>query len=175
MSHDAVALLGTPRAPAKRRSSVLAALAFALFLASLLLPAVHMVRKGDGWLVDLNGIMALYFSVASAIGSVVEGAAKADGVEVGSVYGLVVCGAAALFNVLFLLPLAWMRRSRERSPSRGLAVAWGCGTALALAAPLAMFGIQSTTALGIGYLAWIAAWVALGAALWAARREAVTP
>ncbi len=166
---------GFPDAPKRRWSGVLGGLAFALFLASLALPAASMIRKGGGYLVELNGAFALYVSVASAVGCFVEGATKAGGIEVASNAGFLVCGAAALFNVLFLLPLTWLRRSRDRSPSRGTATAGAFGLALAVAAALAMRSMNLVDVLGVGYFVWLAAWLALGAAMLAARREAVTP
>ena len=166
---------GWPDAPKRRWSGMLGGLAFALLLASLALPAVYMIRKGGGYLVELDGAFALYFSVASAVGCFVEGATKDGSILVASTAGYLVCGVAALFNVLFLLPLTWLRRSRERSPSRGTVIACASGLALAVAAPLATRWFNTTDALGVGYFVWLAAWLALGAAMLAARRETVTP
>ena len=77
-------------------------------------------------------------------------------------------------NLLFLLPLAWLRRTRARTVSRSVAGLWMAAMALAVLAPFVNAFAQTTT-LRLGYGVWLAAWLALGAALWAARREAVTP
>lgn len=169
---------GSPaRSPKLRRSSVLGALAVALFVASLWLTTLQMFPKAgsDGvYFVDLDGLAAIVMGAIAGAGSIHDAVIEHKGLLASDLAYMVV-GSSTLFNVMFLWPLTWLRRSRTRAPSRRVAIAWGIGAALAVATPLALVSEGMGDSLRVGVAVWLAAWVALGAALWAARREAVTP
>ena len=139
-----------------------------MFVGSLALPAVEVSVLGKpsvfpGWL-------AAWWGTCMGFGAVVD--AFSHPTSPITLFGFVALGTSALFNVVLLVPLAWLRRTRARSPSRRLLMSWSLGTLLAMLAPFAYaLGVSSATML-VGYFVWLAAWWTLGASLLVARREA---
>ena len=162
---------GPTDAPKRRLSTLLGGLAFALFLVSLACPVADVTFIGPP--AHLQGWEAAWLA------PYVGGAAIAEVFvrhQFATAYiGHLVLCLAGLSNMLLLLPLWWFKLGRVRSPSRRMTIACVTAMLLAITAPFTGKLTGLDIVVQVGYGVWLAAWVALGAALCAARREAVTP
>ena len=129
----------------------------------------------DGYyFVDLAGFAAMVMGAVAGANSLFDAVIQHHD-PLASDLAFIVVGSSTLFNVMFLWPLTWLRHARPRAPSRRVAVVGGIGATLALATLPALMSGGLGNALRGGYAAWLVAWIALAAALGAARRETVTP
>ena len=154
-SHDRAP--GQAPSPCWLESRTLGGLAFILFVAALALPAIRAPLLGKP--VDFQGFQSVCWAFGFAIWSALDPAA--DHLDRGHI-GFVLLGLSALSNLLFVLPLWWVRRRPSHRAGGRLVLVWAFCVTLALVAPFVP-DIAGLTRLG-GYDVWIVAYVVLGAA-----------
>ncbi len=169
MTDLAAAPVGELPPQPRRWSGILAIASFALLIASLGLPAVEVTVVGAP--VELAGVAAAWFALCWGVTSLP--AILAHQSNASDLAAFVAVGASALANVVFLLPAPWLKKTRARAPSRRAVGFWAVGTGLAIVSPRVLVLTGMHLRLLSGYGLWLAAWLALGAALLAAWREAL--